>query len=749
MDFTIIKFIVILSLTPVGSLGEYRQRLSGGAVFQKLPLKYVQKTGDWVNSFILNIPPITAYMRGPISPLNGGDPLTTLHTALPNAKANEILFSMLEDFQKQYNELLRQINDTIPEYKPNLRTKRAILDISNVLDSLFGTTGTNKFNSLKAAVETINKKQNLLHQETRISLQKLTSISKIQHDNLQSIAKNLREFTLTFERDRVHQMKLYQNLTTDVVDNVTPFLLKYQNVLTRISLEMAQYKSNINSLLNGKIHPAIINPQTVKKLFTDIQNHLISTGSNFRIDTSLYAFYNHAHFIISRSGYALIVTVSIPVLYKHQMNFELYRLIKTNMRMSHKDSNSSSNTQLLLPQVDFIAINSHSQEYITLNKDDLIQCSKEATYMICNQLKPIKPFVQQSCELALFLNHKSYLNLCTYEWHLQPIAPQIDFLDHSSILLQNTQQITINCNNNIRKIPDCVNNTCLISVKFCECLIQNANGGIHPHFEPCSDQKNITSSLWFPRNLKLLNELFAQGNNQIPPSFISQIPEKLQLPQLRIIRANLDKVLSTEKPVTFSLKNLKNHLITGNPVFTNPTAELQWRFDNTFSVKYQIWKYVQMAISILLIIIAGYQGYRIYRLALIVSVLTARTKAFTINPDDFDFSDLTTSSFDWSDVAYHHINNNSQHSMVILMIIILIAYLIKKCKHKCKFSRLNFTKSNMIKSNLYIIISDGKFSVQVLWQQIPLLSSAISVPLYMKNFKTNFQTIIPFFSIQG
>ena len=87
---------------------------------------------------------------------------------------------------------------------------------------------------------------------------------------------------------------------------------------------------------------------------------------------------------------------------------------------------------------DILAVTSDLTFYTTLTSRELTDCSKRKI-ITCRFNKILRPFTQNSCELALFKNDKTLIrSLCDFRVSLDHVSEQITKVSSAEILIYKT-----------------------------------------------------------------------------------------------------------------------------------------------------------------------------------------------------------------------------------------------------------------------------------------------------------------------
>ena len=161
---------------------------------------------------------------------------------------------------------------------------------------------------------------------------------------------------------------------------------------------------------------------------------------------------------------SVFITLKLPISHEKEP-LQLYEIISLPVPVNE----SSTHATQLLNLPNYLAITSHQQFYLTLDKVDIATCHKHHLYL-CNFNKAFKPVTEKSCVISLFANDKDNINtICDFRFltdHLSPTAMEVS--DETALIYNSKMSLSLVCPNNKTIIQGC--NFCLIQLP-CRCSI--------------------------------------------------------------------------------------------------------------------------------------------------------------------------------------------------------------------------------------------------------------------------------------
>lgn len=424
------------------------------------------------------------------------------------------------------------IQSHIPIINIKKKSKRALLPfIGSLSKSFFGTATMDDVNLLASHLNALQKQSikmaNALSQHGS-HLSSYMTTSNRRMDNIQfEVMKNyyaIGNITKNFQ-------STITNIETHILD-LTNLLNMQSYKASSISSEVNTVISSLQSLIEGKLTPVLIPIYSLHKTIQDI-NHILATNySRFTlVNKEPQWYYQHAtfHFGTDIDTNSIYITIKFPVSPEKEP-LKLYEIISLPVPIN---ATSSHATMLLnLPQ--YLAITSHQQYYVTMEKADLATCKKHGTYL-CSFNKALTPVTQMSCVMGLFANDKSVVNkFCDFRFMENHLSPTAIELSATSVLIYNSFNLVIDC----PKYQD-IKHGCSMCVMTlpCQCSITTKHWYFPPRLVKCHKQLNKTE-VFHPINLALLQQFFNES---------------------KLISLAADSVFSKQVNVLLPMFNMYNH----------------------------------------------------------------------------------------------------------------------------------------------------------------------------------------------
>jgi hypothetical protein len=174
---------------------------------------------------------------------------------------------------------------------------------------------------------------------------------------------------------------------------------KIKSLYTLVAEEINSKKLGLDQLLSGKLSPTLVNSTVLGSALQNLKERAMATSHVLPVDTVGFVYQLPVSFITNSLG-ELTIFAHIPVLVPNNV-LTLYVLFV--MPVALEDSIHSVK---LLPESEFLAINSDRDGFIPINADDLTTCHKLGQLYLCDKTNYLLKDFDSYCITGLFLNRE-------------------------------------------------------------------------------------------------------------------------------------------------------------------------------------------------------------------------------------------------------------------------------------------------------------------------------------------------------
>ena len=432
----------------------------------------------------------------------------------------------LSDLIRQYNLETDYLDNDLSALTIQTTSKRALLDISGFLGSLFGTASQAEIKELEGKLfnTAIYAKHN--HDNIASLFEFLTTFKNNTYANFKDIQahvsatnaalltsiKRMDNLTTAVSAMKPHLDRIDDDLliirSHDQLVTTTQRLIQQVYTMSNALNDLKIFREQIQLLLQGRLPYKLVTLSTidsaVKRLSLSLDKHNLSplpAKNNNRY------FYNYAHAIGYVARDALIITIEIPVFAPDHI-INVHKITAYPVPLHTQDGNDPNNTSLLKVDKSFIAFSKDKHKFGYLSQAEYSAC--EHTDFVCQYPTFMYSHKTTDCIFNIMVNH-NILPTCEFSTKTSTPYPNVLKVDHSKYLLQNLDSpIRITCDNK----PDSfhkINSHVILSLS-CGCFVHNAAISIAPQPDDC-DNVSESVQLDYPINIAQFRTIKIPGLN--------------------------------------------------------------------------------------------------------------------------------------------------------------------------------------------------------------------------------------------
>lgn len=523
----------------------------------------------------------------------------------------------------EFQNIYKFVDDNVPFIPVSNRKKKSLLPfVGDLSKSLFGTATMEDVNILKQHVNSLIKNNLQVTKFIKMQSHQLSSYMTAAENRFDNIQESVKEnFLVITNLSRIITTEI-QNFQSGLLQLSELYNSHLETAHTLVK-QYSSFKQSISTLIDGKLSPELISASVIKNTIQEISKILSEEYSNFYLtikDPEYY--YTHGHFAFGRHFGAIYVTLKFPLSHE-KLPLNLYQVISMPIPVN---GTSNHATQLLdLPH--YLAITSHQQYYLLLDKTDLATCNKHQLYL-CNFNKALKPVTQKSCIMSLFANDKQSVNaLCNFRFLQDLLEPTAIELAEGSTLVYNSYNLIIDCPNNKTILHGC--SMCVIQLP-CRCSITTKHWYLPPRLVKCQTHSKV--QLFHPVNLALLQQFFNDSKLialQADTTFASSLT--VQIPGFELYKHEFQKRLVADSKIHFNMKKMAEATKRNEKIFqslSEPLLNGDLDMISNWPTTNDILTYISFIITIIVSLVCGLLFMRQRKLLLVISILkqTAYTK---------------------------------------------------------------------------------------------------------------------------
>lgn len=518
------------------------------------------------------------------------------------------------------------------------RVKKSLLPfVGDLSKNLFGTATMDDVNILKQHVNELIKNSRGVNNFIKLQSHHFASFmadTKDRFDNIEKMVVDNYDIITNVSQSITNQL---QNFQLGFIKLTGIYYSYLEDSMTLIQ-QYSNFKQAVSQLVEGKLSPELISKQALRTSMHEISNILTKEYTNFYLtmrDPEYY--YKHGKFVFGRFFNTIYLTLKFPISHE-KFPLQLNQVISMPVPVNE----SSNHATHLLDLPEFIAITSHQQYYITLEKADIASCHDHQVHL-CNFNKALIPVTQQSCIISLFANDKQMVNkLCDFRFRENLLNPTAIELSASSTLIYNTFNLVVDCPNNKTVIHGC--SMCVVQLP-CRCSITTQYWHLPPRLEKCQLKSQI--KIFHSVNLALLQQFFNDSKLlaiQANTMFSSSL--HVQIPNFEIYKHDFQERLVADSQLHFSMKKMAQATKRDEKIFqtlSEPLLSGDIQLSSTWPTSNDILTYISfiLAISASLVCIMLFLKHRQLMAMMTMMNQIQYTKAFETN---YIFEKTTTES---------------------------------------------------------------------------------------------------------
>ena len=613
--------LLILTTTLVsGSLSPELQRMNYGVVFE-LEAQLQLSRENWIHTFEVQLPEDINMIR-----LSGCT--RDIDTC---SIVNDILLEVNQIRQETeitLNHTIETIMSLVPE-RPlgsGNRNSRSILPfVGDLSKSLFGTATFEDVQILANHVNALNKLTTKVVKTVQQHENDMSSYIKTVDDRINNIVKGIKENELAITHIQSQLFESFDNLERSF-STMSLLLSKQIEKSRKLETRFHELIQGVYELVEGKLSPHLVTPQTMAKSISDIQDILKDKYQDFHlIYTDPKDIYKKAHTIFTRNNTKIYISVKFPIS-SFSEPLTMFNILSFPVPLNE----TSNHATHLVDLAEILAVTTDLTYYTTFKKQDLTKCTK--TKMItCKFNKILRPFTHKSCEIALFKNDKTSIkSLCNFRVSLNHVTTQITEVSNTAILVYKTKFIEFDCENGKRIEHGC--DFCVIDVP-CKCSISTSDMFLPPRLSSC--HINTTSKV-HPVNLALLQQFFNDTSlENVNGNSLFDSPLKVKTPVFKMYNHSMSTIIADDRKAHLSLQKMAKAATDNAQIFqslTDPLLTGDISLNDNWPSRDTIILYVTSAVAALAFVAFIITFQKLRKVLIIVSVLqrAQQTKAATL-----------------------------------------------------------------------------------------------------------------------
>ena len=333
--------------------------------------------------------------------------------------------------------------------RKNKRSKRAILDLGNIMNTLFGTASQDQIDSISKGMRLLKDSQNKVITVLDHSVSVLNATNHKVYRNRQAINQVINQ-TQVLSRKIISNFNLIRNMNPEILftEIVSEFTM-WHNAIMRatdgLRADIDQFYELVTNAFKGTLSPGLISPELLTNALADVKRKIpteVSLPLTFRTRKGLLTYYKIlTTTILPDKGSFHLISI-LPLIHKSQ-KFSLISAISTPVYSPI--TNKTTEIELTHKHV---AISPDKGKFILL-KDKDIQACRETKINYCPVRNPIyQTSTTRSCLISLLYEQFDLsLKFCTRREVKANVFPVITELAQGQWLISTKHDIqaTILC----------------------------------------------------------------------------------------------------------------------------------------------------------------------------------------------------------------------------------------------------------------------------------------------------------------
>jgi hypothetical protein len=402
--------------------------------------------------------------------------------------------------------------------KPN--SKRALLDISYLLSSLFGVASSHDIRKMEQYIRTtlLNSHKNQKDITSVFDyLSKFRNATSSNFKNLRAHINNTNAaLSVTLTRlDTITERVTaifghFDNIQDDLnviraLDQVvmTAHRQSQQSALIADALhDIRVFRAQINLLHAGKLPSDLVTPDILKRVISSLRPRLVKRNLQaLPVEPNWNYYYDTAHAIAYKFGDTVLVSIKVPLLRANHV-FDMYKILAYPVPFHSTSFASINRSSTLHTTDDYMVITRDRDQYGFLNSHE---------YQLCRENDFVCPYPHimynkkaDHCLYQLLVNNR-ITPACSFTHSVSPPDSDVIQVDDSAFLLVNVPSpIRVEC---VDK-PDtfrAINKHAILHLP-CDCGLSTDLFTMRSHYADCS-QDQSTIDISYPLNVVQLQHL--------------------------------------------------------------------------------------------------------------------------------------------------------------------------------------------------------------------------------------------------
>ena len=258
--------------------------------------------------------------------------------------------------------------------------------------TLFGTATFEDVQILARHINALNKVTRNVVKSVQQHEDNMSSYIKTVDDRITNTVKGIKENELAITHIQSQLFESFENLEHSFT-TMGVLLSKQIEKSRKLETRFQELIQGVYELVEGKLSPRLIPPQTLSNCITDIQNILNNNYQDFHlIHKDPKDIYKKVHTFFTRNDTKLYISVKFPIS-PFAEPLTMFNILSFAVPLNET---SNQATHLVgLPEI--LAVTSDLTYYSTLEKQELNKCS-QTKVITCKFTKVLRPFTHNSCE---------------------------------------------------------------------------------------------------------------------------------------------------------------------------------------------------------------------------------------------------------------------------------------------------------------------------------------------------------------
>ena len=522
--------------------------------------------------------------------------------------------------------------ETAPKLNGRLVKKGLINALGHAISFLTGLTTSDDLQNLQSTMTKLISDSSTTTRYLTHQITDLSSIFEVTNKRVDTVMTLIQE-----------QNALFKNFSS-AVDNTIEKLIDFTQILfqklysiNKMNAAMTEYLQSLERLTTGMLDPAIISPEHLDRVLTDIELHLQKSFPNLQLITKSKAFYYSTRSSFTfKMGDSLVIFLHIP-LTSWKQNFNVY---KTEILSLPIPGNYSHATRISdLPK--FLIVSEDQKHYVEMAHLPVIQNNLiQFEYGAINSN-------QNSCITAILQNIPTLISKqCKIQFLKDGLTPQVLQLSSTSVVLIKIPQYRLIFPNSTQQTFTGCDRLCVTTFPCGSTFVSDYY--VFPAKMSSCENQTIESQTLYPTNLAILYALFNSSElTAFHSSLLLSEELSVQIPKIKFANIQQHQHLEEDRQSKIDLDKLSKQLVADQMLFDTQINALTHSISASFPTRDDFdinsWKdWFILIISIFIIILFIITGCLFRKLHLISTLSIASplviptTEAlqprFTLNP---------------------------------------------------------------------------------------------------------------------